>query len=371
MGDDDVTTTAGDRRPFRVTGTAQREAWRTKVMPPVERIRSGVWCVPVPIPRNPLRYTLTYLLEHRDGLVVVDPGWESDPGRVALEDGMRDLGASWSDVAGVVVTHVHPDHHGLSQLVKERSGGWVAMHPAEAASLPGGAMRTDAIARDDDWLHGCGTPQDAAEELRMTARMLEPFTRMARPDVLLEDADRVPGGDWRAVWTPGHTAGHLCLHHEAAALFLTGDHVLPRISPNISLHPFTDEPPLAAYLASLRKVAAYDSAEALPAHEYRFTGLAARVETLLAHHEERCGEIEDVVARLEEPTVWQVAERLTWSRGWDGVQGLMRRAALAETAAHLQYLRGLARIRARRVDRTWVFSLPVAADGLTGASPSP
>ncbi len=359
-----------------MTGTAQREAWHTKALPPVERVRSDVWCVPVPIPRNPLRYTLTYLLAQPGGLVVVDPGWESEPGWAALESGMRQLGASWSDVAGVVVTHVHPDHHGLSRRVREESGGWVAMHPAEAGSLPGRLSTREAVTHDEAWFRGCGVPAEVTRELRMTVEMLGPFARMARPDVLLEDTDRVPGGDWRAVWTPGHTAGHICLHHAGAGLLLTGDHVLPRISPNISLHPFTEDPPLAAYLESLRRVAAYDAAEALPAHEYRFTGLASRVESLLVHHEERCAEIEAVLGALGaggvgggadaaggdggagEPTVWRVTERLTWSRGWAAVQGFMRRVAVAETAAHLQYLAGLGRVRARQVDGTWLFALP-------------
>ncbi len=91
-----------------------------------------------------------------------------------------------------------------------------------------------------------------------------PFRGMADPDVLLGHGDPVPlaGRQRRAVWTPGHTPGHLCLHDEAKDLLLTGDHVLPRISPNIGLQPHMAEPPLAAYLRSLEFVAAYDTAEA-------------------------------------------------------------------------------------------------------------
>lgn len=33
-----------------------------------------------------------------------------------------------------------------------------------------------------------------------------------------------------------------------------------------------------------------------------------------------------------------MTERLSWSRGWAAVTGMMRRAALAETVAHLDYL---------------------------------
>jgi hypothetical protein len=120
--------------------------------------------------------------------------------------------------------------------------------------------------------------------------------------------------------------------------------VLPRISPNIGLQPHTADPPLAAYLASLQQVAArYDSAEVLPAHEYRFIGLAHRVRLLLDHHA-RADEIVAVLEQRPQSTVWQIAGELTWSRGWSQVTGFMRRAAVAETAAHLQWLHDSQRV---------------------------
>jgi hypothetical protein len=122
--------------------------------------------------------------------------------------------------------------------------------------------------------------------------------------------------------------------------------VLPRISPNIGLQPHTAEPSLAAYLRSLEFVAAYDAAEALPAHEYRFHGLASRVRMLLAHHERRCDEVIEVLGRLGPATTWQITKELSWSKGWAAVTGFMRRAALAEAGAHLQHLAESKRIKA-------------------------
>src|SRR5690349_14112645 len=136
------------------------------------------------------------------------------------------------------------------------------------------------------------------------------------------------------------------LHEEAGNLLLTGDHVLPRISPNIGLQPNAAGPPLAAYLRSLELVAAYDQAEALPAHEYRFHGLADRVRMLLAHHERRCEEVIAILARRGPATVWEVTQDLSWSRGWASVTGFMRRAAIAEAAAHLRHLADEGRIGA-------------------------
>jgi glyoxylase-like metal-dependent hydrolase (beta-lactamase superfamily II) len=328
---------------MRVTGTAQRDAWLAREQPPTEQVRADLWSVPVPIPHNPLRYTLSYLLASGSRLIVVDPGWDTDAGWQALAGGLSAAGASPADVTGIVLTHVHLDHHGMSARLRAASGAWIAMHPAERDSLPALSWdRTEGPARDVRWLRSCGVPADVAAELAVTEAAMALVLAMPEPDVLLEDGDLVPGTArrLRAVWTPGHTPGHLCLHEETEDVLLTGDHVLPRITPNIGLQPHTPEPPLAAYLASLGRIAARDSAEALPAHEYRFHGLADRVRILQAHHDRRCEEIMDVLASVGPATVWQVTERLSWSRGWPAVKGFMRRAALGETAAHLDYLTG-------------------------------
>jgi glyoxylase-like metal-dependent hydrolase (beta-lactamase superfamily II) len=333
----------------RVTGTAQREAWIAKTRPPVEEVRSDLWSVPVPIPDSPLRYTLTYLVASDNELVVVDPGWDTDAGWNALVDGLKATGASPADVTGIVVTHIHPDHHGMSGRLRAASGAWVAMHPAERHTLALlRAQGANMAAGDRAWLRRCGVPDEVAEELSMQSGDGHPFARMIDPDRLLEHGDLVPmgGRQLRAVWTPGHTPGHLCLHDEAENLLLTGDHVLPRISPNIGLQPHAAEPPLAAYLRSLESMASFDSAEALPAHEYRFIGLASRVRMLLAHHERRCDEVIEILRRRGPSSTWQVTTELTWSRGWAAVTGFMRRAALAEAGAHLQHLADRGRITA-------------------------
>jgi len=326
---------------MRVTGIAQREAWLARAMPAVEEVRPGLWSVPVPIPFSALRYTLSYLIASEPGLIVVDPGWDTDAGWQALTGGFGAAGASAADVTGIVVTHVHPDHHGMSARLRAVCGAWIAMHPAERDSLPSRVWdAAKSPGRDLNWLLSCGVPASAAAELNDIGGWMDTLLAMPEPDVLLEHGELVPGPGrrLRAVWTPGHTPGHLCLHEEAEDVLLTGDHVLPRITPNIAQVAHTDDPPLAAYLESLGRITRYDSAEALPAHEYRFHGLADRVRILRTHHDHRCREILDVLGRLGPATVWRVAEQLSWSRGWSSVEGFMRRAAIGETAAHLEYL---------------------------------
>ena len=324
-----------------VTGVAQRQAWRERWLPPVEQVAAGLWSVPVTIPDSPLRYTLAYLIHSDSRVIAVDPGWDSDTGWQDLLRGLAAAGIAPDRVTGIVVTHVHPDHHGLSGRLKEASGAPVAMHAAEVQTLPARIWRAGGgAAGDRGWLASCGVPAGLIGELTFSDAQEGPFWRMPEPDVLLNDGDDIdlPGRRLRVVWTPGHTPGHICLHDGDHDLLLTGDHLLPRITPNIGLAPGGQGSPLAGYLASLRRVRGYDTAEALPAHEYRFRGIAARADAIAEHHGARAEEIISVIASSDGLTIWQVAQQLTWSRGWAQITGFMRRAALAETAAHVAYL---------------------------------
>src|SRR5438034_35724 len=72
-------------------------------LPPVERVRPGLWSVPVPIPNNPLRYVLVYAFETDDGPVLVDAGWNTDDAWAALCDGLTTAGFDVGSVRGVLV----------------------------------------------------------------------------------------------------------------------------------------------------------------------------------------------------------------------------------------------------------------------------
>ncbi|WP_346623436.1 MBL fold metallo-hydrolase [Blastococcus montanus] len=330
---------------MEITGTDQHAAWRSRTLPPVERLRPDLWSIPVPIPDNPLRYVNVYALAlDGGGLGLVDTGWESDAGWDALTDGLTSLGAGIGDVRGVVVTHLHFDHLGLAARVREASGAWVAMHPADASAVAR-LTRTaavDAVAAEVEFLVGLGAPRaDAASDVG-GAEYLSGFMRMAVPDRLLEHGDRAafPGWSLRAVHTPGHTPGHLCFAEERTGLFFSGDHVLPRISPNVSTTGGGSADPLGDYLDSLAGVRGLDATEVLPGHEWRFRGLADRADALTAHHEARLTELLTAVGQHPGSTAWDLAAHLTWSRPWDRYERRMRIFAVTETDAHLRLLAG-------------------------------
>jgi glyoxylase-like metal-dependent hydrolase (beta-lactamase superfamily II) len=321
-------------------GHARGAAAANDPFPGVEKVQPGLWSIPVPLPQNSLRYVLVYLFETDRGPYLIDAGWNTDDAFDALTAGMGVAGCEVKDVQGVLVTHIHPDHYGLAGRIREASGAWISLHPADAELIHDRYDEPDdLLERVAAALRRMGAPDEELAPLRNAAMPVRSLVDPVRPDVLLEDGDQpeVPGWDLTAIWTPGHSPGHLCFYESQRQLMLSGDHVLPRITPNIPFHPQAGANPLGDYLNSLDKMEPYEVQEVLPAHEYRFTDLRRRLEELRQHHRDRFAEVVAILSGGPH-TAWDVASRMQWSRQWDDIAGFMRRAAVGETVSHLRAL---------------------------------
>ncbi|ARC58376.1 Hydroxyacylglutathione hydrolase [Frondihabitans sp. 762G35] len=343
---------------MQATSASQAEASYRGTVPPLEQVRDDVWALGQAMPGDHLPYSLLYLLRDRDGaLHVVDPGWDSDENWSSFTAALRSLGHGPADVATVTATHLHPDHLGMAERIREASGAVLQLHEAEAAALPRlaseGRSTTELTRLIDEW----GVPAERRRELLDladdaalsddaaggAAGRATPEVPLAdvRVDRILRDGDLldVPGFALTVVSTPGHTPGHLCLRDDARGLLFSGDHILPTLFAGLGLGGPSTTNPLADYLESCERVAENPDDEVLPGHGYRFSGLGERARESAAHHLVRAGEVEGILARDPRATVWRIASQLTWTLGWEALRGFYAFSALSQTAMHRDYVR--------------------------------
>ena len=288
--------------------------------------------VPMPAGQPGLNYSLAYFVRDASGaLHVIDPGWDTPDNRRRMSSALENLGGT---VATVIATHHHRDHLGAAPWIREQTGALVVVHRLEID-----AMRFPedvAVRRLEEW----GVPEDRRAEILAV--------RGARPtpihiDRIIEGDEarlEIPGWNACAILTPGHTPGHISVRLDDARLLLSGDFVLPNVFAGLGLGNWpTPANPIAVYqkaLAATEKLVDY---EVLPGHGFRFRGLAARAAATSAHHRRRTAEVCGELARDATQATWDVASRLTWSRGFEALAGGFLLSALAQTAHHRELCR--------------------------------
>ena len=150
--------------------------------PMVEPVVTQVQVPPGMLGPEPVSFEVRcFVVADAGGIVLIDT---CTPGSIeAIGAALANVGAAWSDVTDVVLTHSHFDH----------TGGLT-----ESAALASGATV---------WAGA----QDAPEISTVGGRAVRP----------LAESDRV--GNMHVLHTPGHTPGHVSLLHEGASILFIGD----------------------------------------------------------------------------------------------------------------------------------------------------
>jgi glyoxylase-like metal-dependent hydrolase (beta-lactamase superfamily II) len=350
--------------------------------PEVTEVAPGILRLQLPIHLPGLGHVNCYALEDERGFAVVDPGMPGPRAWKELRAAFARAGIPLARVHTAIVTHSHPDHFGGAGRLAREVGASIVAHrsfrlrwnPAEpnddidaeaqAAATSSACVHGSAcdgadghqhhdgeMIREHNWDSPApwgGRPPAPTRLRRLRWRLLRAVPRWMPtpvPTTRLREADtiRFAKRDWVAVHTPGHTADHLCLFDPAEGVFISGDHVLPTITPHISGLMMADDP-LQKFFDSLDKVRVFHDQvrTVLPAHGHPFHDLAGRVDAIKHHHDGRLDRLHTASKELGRAgTVTEFSNYLFSPRA----QGPM---ADSETYAHLEHLAMHGRAERRR-----------------------
>lgn len=319
-----------------------------EVVPGVYQLKSQLF---------PGRDVNSYLIRGKNGLTLIDTGFETQEALAALERELGELKLSLENISQIIITHAHPDHCGLVSELKRRTKAKVAMHELEAVSLD---LQSKITRREIEHLsRRAGIPEDIAPEFieaLFLSKKISP--NLPPPEIVLHGGEIISTGyfDFEVLWTPGHSPGHVCLYESRKKILLAGDHILPITTPIISFYPpGLSKNPLADYINSLKAMKNLKISLVLPGHEHIFENFWERIEELLNHHEIRKASILEIL--LDEPkSAYEIATRITWAPQFGGVEWrdlnfVDKFFAISETLAHLEALKIDGKIREKIQDQ--------------------
>lgn len=285
----------------------------------------------LPVPWD-LKSVNVHLVELDQGYMLVDSGVATEECFQILSSAIAELGVKWTDLRTLLLTHYHPDHIGHSWKILALSGARLIMHGADVDYLAELA-HANGVPCFAEAMRIAGVPPELAADIEHALRGNRPAFRTHHPQQTLMGGESlaIRGGTLEVIWTPGHTPGHVCLYWPEQRTLISGDHVLQKITPNISWHP--NEDMLARYLASLELLLPYDIHEVIPSHGTRFSDHRAVIKGTTEHHEERCATIFEHIARTA-----MTAHELVLALWRRKLSAFHHHFAVFEILAHLEYM---------------------------------
>lgn len=314
------------------------------MQPSVHEVAENVYQFPIPLPFK-LKEINVYLVKADDGCLLIDTGTNTPASAEALRANLSYLGVGFADLRYVVITHFHSDHAGQAGLIQQYSEAQIVMHVDSARFLQRWSDEEGhgpVYMAPDAFYVQHGLPTSTIEVFRAIRQRYRTLTLPFRITRCVEDDDciEMDGKTYRMVFTPGHAIGHICVYCPQLHIAFTGDHILQRITPNISIH--SDQHPLQQnerynplrdFFMSLEKMRHLDFTLGLPSHGALLTDPAGRIDALFAHHDKRLQTMLEAIS--DGPRTAYAISRYAFPKYTEPFDHWLM---LGETLAHLELL---------------------------------
>lgn len=304
------------------------------------KVAEGVYWLRMPLPMK-LDHINLWLLEDGDGWTIIDTCMNLDQPKELWQQLFSGFMQD-KPVKRVICTHMHPDHVGLAGWLCQQHDCDLWMSRQEYLMCKNLTSYTGQEAPDTaiQFMVAAGMDNAFIEQYKSRfghfGKMVSPLPDSYRRIVDGETFE-INGHYWQALATSGHSPEHISLYCPGLKLMISGDQILPRITPNVSIFP--NEPhndSLKEWFQGLERLRQIlpDNLLILPSHQQPFYGVRTRLTQIIESHDEG---LDKLYALIAKPCrVVDCFSALFRNAVSDSTQNL----AAGETLAHLNCLIG-------------------------------
>lgn len=325
----------------------------------MREVYKNIYLEELPLPNNPLKYLNFYIIKGQEKSMIIDTGFNREDTKEDIMKTFKELNLKPENTI-LFLTHLHSDHTGLATYLEE-------MGLTIYASKMDGDLLNNSVKKSDSMWQDT-IQQGIWQGLEEDKLDIEDHPGFKfRPTAHINFISAIPGEciqigeyNFEIIDLKGHTPGIVGLYEKEHKILFCGDHILGKITPNITFWGFQYGDILGTYLESLDHAYNMDIDYLFSSHRFLVDNHRGRIEELYAHHARRLDEAREALRKSGRSTVRTVTKQLHWdikSKNWDHFPKSQKWFAAGEAHAHLEHLRALGEITMEEEDGVLYYSM--------------